>query len=198
LKSPLSKPDPDSSLIKKAQQGDGEALRALLEEIGPPVRQWALAHTGDPDTASDLSQEVFILLLKKISSYRGEARFLTWLFSVTRNQALEQGRRKGRHERKMTRLRVELESAPNASNQVEQRVDRERLGGLVTGFVRDLPERQREVFQLSEFQGMSSPEIGAILRLSPGSVRAALLKARRSLRRKILEKHPEFVEEYLK
>jgi len=76
-------------------------------------------------------------------------------------------------------------------------MDRQRLGGILAEFVRELPERQREVFQLSEFQGMSSPEVGAILELSPGSVRAALLKARRSLRRKILESHPEFVEEYL-
>ena len=197
MKSLFSKPDPEASLIKKAQQGDREALRALLEELGPPVQQWALAHTGDPDAASDLCQEVFIVLLEKISSYRADARFLTWLFTVTRNQALDQGRRKGRHERKMDRFRVELGGAHGTHSQAEQQVDRERLSGLVAGFVRDLPERQREVFQLSEFQDMSSPEIGTVLGLSAGSVRAALLKARRSLRRKILESHPEFVEEYL-
>jgi RNA polymerase sigma-70 factor (ECF subfamily) len=197
LKSSPSTPDPDPKLIEAAQQGDGESLKALLEQISSPVRQWALAHTGDVDAASDLCQEVLLLLLKKISSYRGEARFLTWLFSVTRNQALEAVRRKGRHERKMERFRIETETGPRAASQDEGRLDRNRIGDLVEAFVRDLPQRQREVFQMAELQGLTSQEVGEILNLAPGSVRAALLKARRSLRKKILERHPEFVEEYL-
>ncbi len=197
MKSPPSKPDPDPTLIKRAQQGDRESLKALLEEVSPSVRQWALAHTGNPDAASDLCQEVLLLLLKRISSFRGEARFLTWLFTVTRNQALEGARRNGRLEKKMTRFKAEIGDMPNTSNPGEVQVDRERLGDLIAAFVRELPQRQREVFQMSDLQGLSSPEIGCILELDPGSVRAALLKARRTLRRKILEKHPEFVEEYL-
>ena len=67
LESPPLKPDPDPILIEMAQRGDRESLRDLLEEISPSVRQLAMAHTGDPDTASDLCQEVFLLLLRKIS-----------------------------------------------------------------------------------------------------------------------------------
>ena len=197
LKSSLSRPDPDPTLIRKAQQGDRDSLKALLEEVSRPVRQWALAQTGDPDTASDLCQEVFLLLLKKISSYRGESRFLTWLFTVTRNQGLEAARRAGRHDKKMTRFRAEIGDMHSASNPGGAGVDLSRLGDLVSTFVRELPERQRVVFQMSEFQGLSSPEIGDILELDPGSVRAALFKARRALRGKILDNHPEFVEEYL-
>jgi len=197
LNSSPSKPDPDPTLIKRAQQGDRESLKALLEEVSPSVRQWALAHTGNPDAASDLCQEVLLLLLKKISSFRGEARFLTWLFTVTRNQALEGARRKGRRDKKMIRFKAETGDMPSASNPGGVQVDRKRLGDLIAAFVGDLPERKREVFQMSDLQGLSSPEIGRILELDPGSVRAALLKARRALRRKILERHPEFVEEYL-
>ena len=165
--------------------------------MGPTVRQWAFASTGDVDTASDLSQEVLVLLLRKISSYRGEARFLSWLFTVTRNQALESLRRRERLNRKVDRLSVELGKGPRAMNEGEWRVDRARLRSIVKAFVEELPNRQREVFQMAEFQGLTSTEIGAILRLSPVSVRAALLKARRSLRKRILKNHPEFVEEYL-
>jgi RNA polymerase sigma factor (sigma-70 family) len=76
-------------------------------------------------------------------------------------------------------------------------VDKKRIGSLVQAFLVDLPKRQREVFQMAELQGLTSPEIGNILSLDPGSVRAALFKARRALRRRILESHPELVEEYL-
>jgi RNA polymerase sigma-70 factor (ECF subfamily) len=197
LKSLSSRPDPDPGLVLRAQEGDREALKTLLEEVGPAVRQWAFAHTGDVDAASDLSQEVLVLLLRKISSYRGDARFLSWLFTVTRNQALEGLRRRGRRSKKMDRFKAEMGEGASAVNDGEAGVDRKRLGDLVRAFVADLPQRQREVFQMAELQGLTSPEIGAILELSPVSVRAALLKARRSLRRRILEDHPEFVEEYL-
>jgi RNA polymerase sigma-70 factor (ECF subfamily) len=191
------KPDPDPSLITRARAGDTEALRALLAAVDPTVRQWALAHTGDPEEAADLTQEVLILLLRKISSYRGEARFLTWLFSVTRNQALEAMRRKGRQEVKMDRLATEAAGNPRPTRAIEEEVDRRNLRTLISTFVEDLPRRQREVFQMSELQGLSSPEIGKILKMDPGSVRAALFKARKTLRRQILQQHPEFVEEYL-
>ena len=197
MKSPQKRPDPSPDLIDKAQRGNREALRSLLEQIDPAVRQWALAHTGDPDSAADLSQEVFLLLIRKIGSYRGDSRFLTWLFSVPRNQALEELRRRRRQEKKMNRLKVELKAGPTHSSQRPGDVDRQRLRGLIGVLVDELPPRQREVFQLSEMQGLSSPEIGEILELAPTSVRAALLKARRSLRKKMLERHPEFVEEYV-
>jgi RNA polymerase sigma-70 factor (ECF subfamily) len=197
LTSPPSKRDPSPDLIRKAQAGDRESLKALLREIEPPVRQWALAHAGDPDSAADLCQEVFLLLLRKLGSYRGDARFLTWLFAVTRNQALEATRRLKRHERKMSRFKVETAGRSPGARDEGSTLDRERLKDLVGTFVRDLPARQREVFQLADLQGLSSPEIGSILNLKPGTVRVALLKARRTLRKKILENHPEFVEEYL-
>jgi RNA polymerase sigma-70 factor (ECF subfamily) len=192
-----SKLDPDPALVRKAQEGDRGALRALLEMVGPSVKQWALAHTGDPDAAADLSQEVFLLVLKKISSYRGDARFLSWLFTVTRNQALEEIRRRRRQERKMNRFKVHEGAPTRTANPGGDRVDRDRVRTVLDAFVRELPSRQREVFQLADLQGLTSPEIGEILHLKPVSVRAALLKARRFLRRRILESHPELVEEFL-
>jgi RNA polymerase sigma-70 factor (ECF subfamily) len=189
--------DPDPELIKRARDGDRTSLKALLKEVEPAVRQWARSHAGDSDSAADLSQEVLLLMIRKIGSYRGDARFLSWLFTVTRNQAVEETRRKARHRNKMNRLRTEIGHARHASNPAEEHLDRGRIRAVVHAFVRELPQRQREVFQMSELQGLSSPEIGEILDLQPVSVRAALLKARRALRKKIVENHPELMEEYL-
>ena len=190
-------PDPDPALIHRAQGGDRAAMRALLEEVEPAVRQWTMAYTGDSDAASDLCQEVLVLLVRKIRSYRGEAQFLSWLFKVTRNQAVEETRRRGRYREKMSKLEMEMAQGGHTSNPAEKRLDHQKIRALVETFVRDLPQRQREVFQMSELQGLTSPEIATILELKPVSVRAALMKARRTLRKKILENHPEFLEEYL-
>ena len=97
----------------------------------------------------------------------------------------------------MNRLKLELDTGPRHSSLRPEDVDRRRLRGLVGLLVDELPPRQREVFQLSEMQGLGSSEIAEILGLAPVSVRAALLKARRALRKKMLDRHPEFVEEYV-
>lgn len=191
-----NRPDPDPKLIRRAQDGDREALGELLKEISPAVSQWALACTGDPEDAADLAQEVLILVVRKLGSYKGRSRFLTWLFSVTRNQAIEAGRRNARHKRKMERVSVQVVEGSTESN-VGEWLDRRRIASVVHAFLAGLPTRQREIFQLAELQGLSSPEIAKIMKVEPGTVRASLFKARRTIREKILQAHPEFAEEYL-
>lgn len=194
---PPPTPDPDPALVRRAQAGDRESLRALLESVEGPVRRWSLAITGDAQEAADLAQEVLVLLLRKLPSYRGEARFLTWVFSVTRNRALEERRREVRIKRKAERVGASIGPEVGVAASQERERDMERIMEVVSTFANGLPERQREVFVLSEIQGMSSPEIAALLGIEAVSIRAALFKARRTLRLKILEGHPELVEEYL-
>jgi len=189
--------EPDPALILRAQMGERAALRSLLEAVGPVVSQWALARAGNPDDAADLAQEVLILMVRKLSSFRGDSRFLSWLFSVTRNQAIEAHRSKGRRERKMERLSAHLTADVPRANGPDSEIDGGRIRKVLKAFLHELPQRQREVFQMAEIQGLSSPEIGRLLQLEAGSVRAALFKARRTLRRRILEQHPEFAEEFL-
>lgn len=197
LTGPPPTPDPDPALVRRAQAGDRESLRALLEAVEGPVRRWSLAITGDAQEAADLAQEVLVLLLRKLPSYRGEARFLTWVFSVTRNRALEERRREVRIKRKAERVGASIGPAVGVAPSQERERDMDRIMEVVSTFAEGLPERQREVFVLSEIQGMSSPEIAALLGIEAVSIRAALFKARRTLRLKILEGHPELVEEYL-
>ena len=197
MKGPNSTSDPDPALIQRAQAGDGVALRELLVGVTPVIQQWAMARCGDRDDAEDLTQEVLILLLRKLKAFRGDARFLTWLFTVTRNQALDGHRQRQRQERKMERFGIQLRTERSSPPPPDSRVEERRLHALVSAFLGDLPERQREVFQMADLQGFTPSEIGKILGVAPGAVRAALFKARRSIRHHILANHPEFAEEYL-
>jgi RNA polymerase sigma-70 factor (ECF subfamily) len=192
------KPDPDPALIERAKEGDQAALQTLLEEVSPAVRQWAFARTGDVDEAADLTQEVLIQVTRKLPSFRGDSRLLSWVFSVTRNRAIEARRREMRKERKLDRFSADLLAEGHGGEPPpDGGIDGGRIRRIVATFLRELPERQREVFQLSELQGLGSAEIGRILEVEPGTVRAALFKARRTLRRRILEQHPEVAQEYL-
>ena len=182
-------------LVDRARRGDRDGLRELVTAAYPTVRRWALLRTGDPADADDLTQDVMIQIVRKLEDFRGDARFSTWLYSVTRSAAAERSRR--------TRRRAEVQSDPRAvmavtpespagADDAVERADAARA--VRTGFFRP-PLRQREVFDLVELQGLTSSEAAARLGIEAVSVRAHLFKARRALRAHILSHHPELAEE---
>ncbi len=183
-------------LVRNAQKGDRSALRALVTRAYPIVRRWALVRTGDPTEAEDLTQDVIVQVIRRLESYRGTARFATWLYALTRNAAIDRRRREERRVRVPAGPAWVEELAPERPEPADEALDRKLLGALVRTFFRELPERQREVFDLADLQGLSSPEIAEMLGIEPVSVRAHLFKARRTLRKRILESHADLIEDF--
>jgi RNA polymerase sigma-70 factor (ECF subfamily) len=181
-------------LVARARDGDPEALRALVSHALPVVRRWALVRTGDPTEADDLTQDVLVQVIQRLDAYGGTARFTTWLYSVTRNAAADRFRRQARRRRLEDDPRAPSELAPDAPAAPDDLADRSTVRAIVGAFFRELPPRQREVFDLADLQGLTSVEIAERLGIEPVSVRAHLFKARRTLRSRIMESHPELVE----
>ena len=77
--------DPDSSLVAAACAGDRDAFAALLERHYDRVHGVAWQLTGSRADADDIAQDVCCALVEKIGSFRGEAKFTTWLVSITFN-----------------------------------------------------------------------------------------------------------------
>ena len=82
-------------------------------------------------------------------------------------------------------------SSRDQTSAAVSRIHRTRVMDLVLAYFRALPARQREVFDLVDLQGYSPAEVATMLDLNPATVRASLFKARRTVRRKIFERHPE-------
>lgn len=188
--------DIGQALVRKAARGDQDALRIVVERAYPAVRRWALVHTGDPSEADDLTQDVLVHMIQRLDTFSGASRFTTWLYTVTRNAALDLLRGSERRSRRLEDPRVHAEIAPAALDPPDTEADRSRLGAVLRAYFKELPERQREVFDLADLQGIPSPEIAERLGIEPVSVRANLFRARRALRARILAEHPELVEEW--
>ncbi len=184
-----------SDLVDGARQGDERALRALTERAYPVVRRWALVHTGDPTEADDLTQDVLVQMIRKMESFQGDARFSTWLYTVTRNAASDRHRKQARRTRLAESPTAYLELVPKAANDPAKEAARRELGDMLSVFFEQLPGRQREIFDLVELQGLSGAEVSHLLGIEPVSVRAHLFKARKRLRRLILQTSPELVED---
>jgi RNA polymerase sigma-70 factor (ECF subfamily) len=196
LKGPAQADDVGPDLVRKASDGDPDALRSLVEHAYPMVRRWALIHTGDPTEADDLTQDVLVHVIQRLDTFAGTSRFSTWLYTVTRNAATDRLRRQDRHARRLDDPRARTEATPGQADDPSTMADRRHISAVIGAFFEELPGRQREVFELAELQGLPSGEIAEILGIEAVSVRAHLFKARRKLRRRILESHPELAEEW--
>jgi RNA polymerase sigma-70 factor (ECF subfamily) len=157
------------------------------------IYRWALVQTGDPDEADDVTQDVLLVLHRKLKTFRARSRFGSWLFQVTRNAALQHGRKEGKAMR-IKRKAHEVADAESPPNDTLQGPDDSGVVSVVRELFEQLPVRQREVFDLADLQGYSPAEIGEMLDMKAVTVRANLCKARRSIRVAILEQHPHVVE----
>ena len=86
--------DSDSSLIAAAAAGDRDAFAALLERHYDRIHGLAWQLTGSRADADDIAQDVCCTLVEKIGSYRGEAKFTTWLYGITFNACSDWRRRR--------------------------------------------------------------------------------------------------------
>lgn len=85
----------EAILIRRAQQGDEQAFAALFEMHKRRVYSLCLRMTGNTAEAEDLAQEAFLQLFRKISTFRGESAFSTWLHRLSVNVVLMHLRKKG-------------------------------------------------------------------------------------------------------
>lgn len=183
----------DAQLASLASAGDDAAFTTLVTRFQPAVFRWALTFASDPDEAEDIAQEVFVRTHRQLGDYRSDGPLEAWLYRITRRAAL-QLTRKGKR-----RARLALTSAASPSPEVYitdpgGRVDRERAATVIHELFAGLPNRQREIFDLVDLQGLSPAEAAERTGMKAVSVRANLFKARRAIRESLLATHPGYGE----
>jgi RNA polymerase sigma-70 factor (ECF subfamily) len=187
--------DDTRELVARAQQGDDEAFRKLVRVHYDRIHRWALALTGDEDDADDVIQLALLKFYRTLQDYRGQAQLTTWLYTILRSSAgelLRSSTRRSRLAEKASHLEVPEVRVPDPASTVAQ----ERLAELALEFYRELPDRQREVFDLVDLQGYTPSEAAELMGARPVTVRSHLLHARRTIRSRLLQLSPEITEDY--
>ncbi|MGD2153324.1 MAG: RNA polymerase sigma factor, partial [Gemmatimonadales bacterium] len=162
--------DSVSALVRGAQAGDEGAFERLVRRHYARIHRWALARTGDRDEADDVTQEVLVRLHRHLASFDGRSQFTTWLYQVTRSAAADLHRKQARRERLAVRFRREPAPVSHDPRAEHEAVDEKRATGLVRTFLEELSERQREIFDLCDLQGLGPAEVSAMLGLEPVTV----------------------------
>jgi RNA polymerase sigma-70 factor, ECF subfamily len=163
-------------LVRQAQAGDLVAFERLYRENERKVFGLCFRMSSDPALAEELTQEVFVRAWRKLSSFRGESAFSSWLYPLTVNVALSERRSRRRRDARIvaTEDPASLERAPR-SPAPEAGFDLEKAMAA-------LPPGARAVFVLHDVEGRTHEEIAQLLGLAPGTSKAQLHRARRLLR----------------
>jgi RNA polymerase sigma-70 factor (ECF subfamily) len=177
----------DLELARAAAAGDSEAFEKIYELHNRRVYSLCLRMLGNATQAEDLTQEVFLQLYRKISSFRGDSAFTTWLHRMTVNQVLMHFRKRG----------VKLEHTTEEgefTNLTETPLQSTRRISLVDRIVLEkaiaqLPPGYRTVFVLHDVEGYEHEEIATTLGISVGTSKSQLHKARMRLRELILKRN---------
>lgn len=167
----------DEELVARAQDGDVSSFDVLVRRWERKIRGAIYRIVGSDDEALDLCQETFLKAYRGLGSFKREARFSSWLYQIALNLCRDRLRRK----RGKTWVSLDdLEDGaaapqtpgPTALDLVEAR----DLSRTVAVAVAALPEEQREVIVLKEYQGLTFLEIAEVLGLPMSTVKTRLYR----------------------
>jgi len=165
--------------IRRAQQSDSHAFEKLYRMHIDKVYGLCLRMTGNVAEAEDCAQEAFIQAWNKLSKFRGESAFATWLHRIAVNAVL--GRmRKSKREQDRIQVASEISPAPASIG------DNANLRDLSDAVDR-LPEGARHAFVLTAIYGYSHEESSNMLGIAVGTSKAQLHRARRLLSQRLIE-----------
>ncbi len=178
----------EAQLIRRACEGDGRAVRALYDRYSSRVYAVVRRIAGDDDLAEDYAQEAWIRAIRALPTFRGEARFSTWLHRIAVNSALQAVRKAKRHRSRETALPDDVPAVQRMGDVLLER----RLDAALD----NLPEGMRRVLVLHDVEGYTHEEIGEALGVTAGTSKSQLFKARAKMRRMLrgLEPTPKKVE----
>ena len=175
--------DSDLDLVKRAQRGDTDAFASLFHQHKARIYSVCLRMTNNTAEAEDLTQDAFLQVFRKLSTFRGDSALSTWLYRIAVNTVLM-------HFRKKALRQISLDEPYNQDAKAVRREygsRDDRLAGSVDRIalaraIRELPDGYRTIFLLHEVEGYEHQEIAELLDCSVGNSKSQLHKAKLRIR----------------
>jgi RNA polymerase sigma-70 factor (ECF subfamily) len=179
------RPGADTRVVESCQQGDREAFRLLFETHKDKVYSIALYFFGgDAALAGDITQQVFLKLFTRISQFRHQSEFTTWLYRLTTNTCIDEQRKR----RRFSPLPDTLPAPPAHGASIpaaEARFMRLEVADSVRDAIATLKPKLRIAILLKYFEELSYEEIADVLNCSKGTVASRLNRGHRLLAQRL-------------
>jgi len=179
------------------------AFNELVDRHGDKIFRTAYRITGDMNAAEEVLQNVFIILVQSLRSFRNDSKFTTWLYKVVMNTSFMYLRSKKKvndSEMKLEDLTRFDESGnlqdvflKDWSNVPEDKLLSKEGNTKLEEAIGELPDKYKTVFQLKDVEGLSNQEVADILDLSLPAVKSRALRARLFLRERLSDYYQEYI-----
>jgi RNA polymerase sigma-70 factor, ECF subfamily len=180
----------DEELMRRTQAGDKSAFSLLYERYSSSVLSYLYRMLGSVEDVESIGQEVFLRAFRFAPTYRYPQKFSTWLFTITRNLAINNARRRKRSPVKnVTELNLEGVEATGDAHKVAARatddVEKQEQIAKVLDALDDLPEDQKEVIVLGVFQDLSYAQMEEITGTKAVTLRSRMFHGLKKLAKMI-------------
>lgn len=169
----------DEEIIKSVINGNTNAFAEIIERYKDRVFSMVYKFTNDEGVAEDMSQEIFLKAFKNISKFRGESKFTTWLYRLSKNYCIDWARK----QRNNINF-VELEDIPSEDNILDSIISNNNYKCLKNE-INDLPEKYKTPLYLYHIKGYSYQEIANTLNIPKRTVETRIYRAKKILKEKL-------------
>jgi RNA polymerase sigma-70 factor, ECF subfamily len=184
--------DPDAALMLRVRGGDRTAFETLVDKYKQPVVNLVARTINDPTEAEDIAQHVFVQVFKAAHRYEVTAKFSTWLFTIARNLALNEIRRRGRHaaasldETYPDDEEHPLRQAPDTrSFGPTETLLQGELEAKVEEAIAALPDKQRTALLMCRNEEFSYEDIATVVGCSLSATKSLIHRARETLKQRL-------------
>lgn len=169
----------DLEWVLQARGGDSRAFDSLMGKYKERAVRSVYVIVGNYEDAKDIAQEAFVKAYRSLAKFESRARFFTWFYRILVNTAKDYLRRKALRQFLNFQDQEEnqqdfLQRLPDSASTPDERLLGAELGSKISEIVGTLPMKQRWVFALRFFEGLSLLEISAVTGVTEGSVKATL------------------------
>jgi len=175
----------EESLLRGIKRGDSQAFAVAMDYYMDMIYSLAYSMLGNPQDAEDACQEVFLRLHRAASRLRANSSLSSWLYRSCINYCVDESRRRSR--RPVTSASKESAVAQSELDGPVQLAANEEWNRYVANCLLQLSPRQRAVFALRHFQGLTIREIAKVLDCAPGTVKSHLSRAIAGLKEMLTE-----------
>lgn len=172
----------DELLMEQVQEGDERAFEALLSRYEERIFAYICRILGDPDESRDAFQETFLRVFRKAKQFDTRRKFTTWLYTIARNVCFDRLDSKNRRgpDISLESLRdAGVDPTPDIEPDIRTTqpdplafAENQELEAAVREAILQLPEAQRDVMLLKEFEHLTYVEIAEVLHCSVGTVKS--------------------------
>ena len=170
----------EESLLRGIKRGDSQAFAIAMDCYIDMIYSLAYSMLGNPQDAEDACQEVFLRLHRAGSRLRANSSLPSWLYGSCINYCVDESRRRSRQP--VTSADEEPEAVQSELDSPAQLAANRELKQHIVGCLSRLSPRQRSIFALRHFLGLTIGEISKVLDCAPGTVKSHLSRAIASLR----------------